>query len=185
MRFGARTVSAQWFDTDGKAITGEFLLLDSWDFARSSWLETSPLIGGGLVVSRRDAGDYFNGNIASSNEFLVTVASGATSAATAPEWMRSRPNTRLAIIRGGQAYAMLPNGAMNVHCGQTVGVVAPDGTWCGSADYPIAAGTCDTPDLTVGADGTVIQQLPLDREQANNVTYSHSCTWRWWAGALK
>jgi integrase len=43
---------------------------------------------------------------------------------------------------------------------QHVEVVGSDGTSCGAADYLIAAGNCDTKDLMLAADGTVIQQLP-------------------------
>jgi hypothetical protein len=184
-KFGAGTLSAQWFDGDGTPITGEFLLLGSWDPANLMRLEAVPLIGGGLAIFRRDrTGYWLNRFFSATTQALVTVASGAASAQTAPEWMRSRPNTRLQIIRGGQAYAVLPDGSMHVQCSQTVGIVAPDGTWCGSADYPIAPGTCDTSDLTLGADGTVIQQLPIAMEQSTYATTRDGCTWQWWAGAL-
>jgi hypothetical protein len=180
-KFGPGTVAGQWLERDGSAITGEFVVLDSWKPAPRTRLETAPLIGGGLVVLRRDS----DGQPATTSQALVTLASGHASAEPAPEWMRSRPNTRLQIIRGGHAYALLPYGSMGVRCSQTAGVVAPDGTWCASADYPIAPGTCDTSDLTLGADGTVIQQLPFSMETSNDSTNSHSCTWRWWRAAME
>jgi hypothetical protein len=80
---------------------------------------------------------------------------------------------------------VLPYAATGVACSQRLEVVAPDGTSCGSREYPIAAGTCDTHDLSLGADGTVIQQLPDSMESKDEVMLVHSCTWRWWPGAAK
>jgi len=97
----------------------------------------------------------------------------------------ARPDTRPQIARGGRAYAMLPFGANGVACNQRLEVVAPDGTSCGATDYPIAAGTGDTRDLTVAADGTVIQGLPLSMEAWNPLDSRHSCSWRYWPGAVK
>ena len=69
---------------------------------------------------------------------------------------------------------MLPEGETAIPCTQRLEVVAPDGTSCGSRDYPIAAGTCDTSPLTLAADGTVIQQLPFSMETMTPVG-SHTC----------
>jgi len=175
-KFGAGNVSGQWFDRDGTALTGEFVLVTGFTAGASTWFETSPRIGSGLIVRRMDAGPHAH--------MLVTVDSGSTSVQPAPAWMAGRTDTRLQIARGGRAYAALPFGAAGVACSQRVDVVAPDGTVCGGADYPIGAGNCDTKDLMLGADGTVIQQLPDAMETKSDLS-THSCTWRWWAGVLK
>jgi hypothetical protein len=101
--------------------------------------------------------------------------------------MTARPNARLQLTRGGRAYAVLPLGAVDVPCTQSLEVVAPDGTSCGARDYPIAAGTCTTRDLALGADGTVIQSLPdsLETRAGSSAGTVQTCTWRWWSGALK
>lgn len=176
-RFGAGSISAQWFDRDGTALTKEFLLLSGFVPGPSTWFETSPLIGSGLMIRRMDGVSHARA--------LVTIASGSAAARPAPQWMLTRADTRLQIARGGLAYAVLPYGAKNVACTQRVEVVAPDGASCGSRDYPIAAGSCDTQDLALGADGTVIQQLPDAMEQQDPVMLVHSCTWRWWPGAVR
>jgi hypothetical protein len=62
---------------------------------------------------------------------------------------------------------------------------AADGTSCGAREYPIAAGTRDTGDLTLAMDGTVIQPLPLSMETMLDIHGSHTCAWRWWAGAVR
>lgn len=176
-RFGAGAISGQWFDADGTDLTGEFALISGFVPGAATWFETSPLIGSGLLVRRIDGGLHA--------QALLTVTSGKSSVQAAPDWMRARTDTRLQIARGGRAYAVLPFGAAGVACSQRVEVVAPDGTSCGATDFPIATGTCDTHDLALGADGTVIQQLPDSMETKDDIHAFHTCTWRWWAAAAK
>jgi len=178
-KFGSGTISGQWFDGDGTPLTGEFLLVSGFSPGASTWFEASPLIGSGLVVRRIDS-DHGLHSLA-----LVVVASGAASASAAPDWMVSRRDVQFHLARNNRAYATLPYGAPNVACSQRVEVLAADGTSCGSRDYPIAAGTCETGDLTMAADGTVIQPLPLSMETTLDIHGSHTCTWRWWAGAVR
>jgi hypothetical protein len=175
--FGIGTISAQWFDRDGTSLTGEFPLVAPYAATQSTSFETSALIGGGLLVRHMDA--------PSSALALVVVDSGSERVTTAPDWMLARRDARLQIARGGRAYAVLPLGARGVACTQRVEVVAPDGTSCGSTDYPIAGASCDTLDLLLGADGTIIQQLPKGLEATNDVVGGHTCTWRWWSAALR
>ena len=171
-------ISAQWFEKDGSALTGEFTLLTGFSPGSSTWFETTALIGGGLLVRRMDAGPAHS-------QALVIVSGGSTSTQPAPDWMKARADTRLQIARGGHAYAVLPLGAKGVACSQRVEVVAPDGTSCGQRDYAVAAGNCDTKDLAMGADGTVLQQLPGAMETTSADTALHTCTWRWWPAAAK
>jgi hypothetical protein len=176
-KLGAGNISAQWFDKNGAALTGEFVLLTGFSAGSSTWFETTALIGGGVLVRRMDG--------ASNAQALVVVDSGGATARAAPDWMASRRDVKLQIARGGKAYAALPLGAKAVACTQQVEVVAPDGTSCGATDYGIASGTCDTLDLQLAEDGTVIQQLPTAMETTNDVVGGHTCTWRWWPGAVR
>ncbi len=90
-------------------------------------------------------------------------------------------------MRGGRGYAVLPYGATGVRCGQRLELVAPDGSSCASVDLPIADGTCDTGELSVGEDGTVIQQLPtaMETQGQEGPPYAHTCTWRFWPALLR
>lgn len=176
-RFGGGTISAQWFNRDGVALTGEFVLLQGFSAGVATWFETSPLIGGGVVVRRMDQTDTRHAKA------LVTLSGGSTSPSAVPDWMAKKPDTRLQIARGGRAYAVLPYGALGVACTQRLEIVAPDGASCGTRDYAIAAGTCDTQELKLGMDGTVLQQLPTSMETAEPSAGGHSCTWRWWPAA--
>jgi hypothetical protein len=174
--FGDGAISAQWFDEHGTAITYEFLLLSDFVPGASTWFETSPLIGGGLVVSRMDGPSHSQAVAIVDNPIAVVRAP--------PPWMRARRDAKLQIARGGTAYAVLPLGASAVPCTQRVELIAPDGTSCATADYPIAGGICDTRELRLGVDGTIIQQLPAAMEQTN-VFGGNTCTWRWWPAALR
>ena len=183
----AGTITAQWFDSNGMPLTGEFVLLTGFVPSNNTWFETSPLIGGGLEVRRMDY-DMSVGIVAHA---LVLVSSGAADVRPAPKWMVDRPNTRLQIARGGRAYAVLPFGtggrdAINFPCAQKLELVAADGTSCGSQDYPIAAGNCQTMDLNLAEDGTVVQQLSPSMETTiNPLIGSHTCTWRFWTHAAQ
>lgn len=171
------TVSAQWFDTDGSALTGEFGLLTGFSAGSSTWFATTALIGGGVLVRRMDGPSHARA--------LVLLESGSSTVKPAPDWMVLRRDVKLQITRGGQAYAALPLGAKGVPCTQRVEVLAPDGISCGAMDYPIAGGGCDTVEMKLGADGTIIQQLPAALEQSNDIVGGHTCTWRCWAAALR
>jgi hypothetical protein len=178
-KFGPGHVSGQWFDQDGAALTEEFELLSGFVPGASTWFEAAPLIDSGLVVQRIDASGG-----ATYARAQVVVTSGVNEVQPAPEWMVTRPDSALQIARGGQAYAVLPLGAKGVPCTQRVEIVAADGTSCGTREFKIADGICDTHDLTLGLDGTVIQRLPDSMESRSDVGAT-TCTWRWWPAAAR
>jgi len=175
-KFPVNTLTGQWFDVDGNPMTGEFAVLFSAPLVAT--YDTAPLIGGGLLVRMTTVSDGVRIALP-----LVALESGTTVEHTAPDWLFHLLNTRLQIVRGGKAYAVLPDGAPGVSCSQDVQLRAPDGTLCSTSTYPIAGGTCDTRDLTLTADGTVIQPLPSALESITPTT--HSCTWRWWPATLQ
>src|SRR5947209_2127859 len=76
-------------------------------------------------------------------------------------------------------------GGTGVACTQRLEIVAPDGTSCGATDYVIASGTCDTFEMRLAADGTVIQELPSAMETFYDSIGQSTCTWRWWPGAAQ
>ena len=183
------TITAQWFDGTGSALTGEFTLVTGFVPQAQTWFETSSLIGGGLEVRRMD----YDKSVGIVSHALVVVTSGMADVHAPPQWMIDRPNRRLQIARGGRAYAVLPLGtggldAVNFPCTQTLEIVAPDGTSCGARDYPIAAGNCQTLDMTLGEDGTVMQQLSPTMESlspSGGSVGAHTCTWRFWTRAVQ
>jgi hypothetical protein len=176
VKFGPGNVSGQWFDQDGTALTEEFVLLSG-----ATRFEATPLIGSGVLVQRVDT----SGGAVYARATVV-VTSGSTEVHPAPDWMMARPDATFQLARSGQAYAVLPRGAKGVPCTQRVEIVAADGTSCGAREFKIADGICDTHDLTLGFDGTVIQQFPDAMEtRSETPTHKTTCTWRWWPGAVR
>jgi len=176
---GGGAISAQWLDANGAALTGEFTLLDSFQAGPSTWFETAPWIGGGLAVRRVDQQNDDKGHAYRTAQWLVTVGAGQPRPVPAPQWLKDRPNTNLALARGGKGYALLPMGAPDVQCAQRIEIVAPDGTSCDSLDANIAAGRCRTEDMTVTLGGTPVQEMPADPSQPP------ICSYRWWKDALR
>ena len=180
--FGSGHISAQWFAFDGTPVTGEFVLLSKFVAGPSTWFETAPLLSGGFAVRRRDT-SYPGGKLDVHSQWLVVLANGSTAPQPAPGWLASRPDTRLQVARGGHAYAVLPDRELSVPCTQRVETLAADGTACGARDYPLGEGSCDTFDLTLGADGTVIQPFPSSFETETPIG-TRTCSWFYWASAL-
>ncbi len=179
-KFGAGAISAEWLGPDGAPLTGEFLLQASVVPGANTWFETSALIGGGVLVRRMDLDAR-----GTHSQALVTVASGSPVVAPPPGWMVARRDSRLKIARGGRAYAVLPFGAKGVACSQRVELIAPDGTFCSASTYTIRAGACDTADLALGEDGTVVQTSPPVFSTDDQGKANMSCTWQWWVGTLR
>jgi hypothetical protein len=183
-RFGGGVISAQWFDRFARALTGEFVLLTSFQPGRSTWFETAPLIGGGLAVRRMDAVDDGNGRFHATSHWLVTVPSGSATPSPAPDWLASRTDTLLAIVRGGRAYAFMPEAQNDGDCSQRVEVLTPDGQSCGAQDFRLASGNCQTLGIRIGLDGSVVQQMSPAFEQGAG-TDNPSCSWRFWPALLR
>jgi len=177
---GSGKISAEWLSAfDGRSLSkGAFTLLDSFVPGPNTWFETAPLIDGGVAVRRVDQQNDSSGRPYTTSQWLVTVPLGATRASAAPQWLANRPNTNMAIVRSGNAYAMLPLGAPAASCGQMIDIVAPDGTQCGSFNVGLESGQCRTEDVTLAMDGTPIQLRPRD-------TVAGSCAYRWWPSALR
>jgi hypothetical protein len=176
---GAGNISAQWFDENCTAMTGEFRLITGFQAGANTWFETAPLIGGGAAVRRVDQQNDSDGRPYRTGRWLVTLPAGSAVPETAPKWLIDRPNTGMALARSRAAYAMLPMGAPDADCAQKVEVMAPDGTSCGSLDATIASGRCRTEDFGLGLDGTPVQLLP------KSLSAPRTCAYRWWPHALR
>jgi hypothetical protein len=106
-----------------------------------------------------------------------------------PGWLAARPGTRLATVRGGRAYAVLPMpGGPQGGTGDqaTFEIVAASGESCGTVTLPAPAaeaGVTRTPTaLDVGQDGTVIQTENVGIE---GPSFGIHGEFRWWPGLLR
>src|SRR5207253_1542595 len=106
-RFGAGHASAQWFGKTRDALTGESDLF-AGPFVGEGWFEAWPLINDGLLIVRRAF------SATDRTQKLALLKTGATEPTAVPTWMSTRINTRLQIVHGGRAYAVLPLGAKDV-----------------------------------------------------------------------
>jgi hypothetical protein len=171
-------ITAQWFEANGNPLTAEFILLENFEAGPNTWFETAPLIGGGVLIRRVDQQNDASGRPYRTALWLGAAAVSQSGVSDPPQWLKDRPNTNLTTVRGGKAYAVLPLGAPDAPCTQTVEILAPDGTACGRVDATIAAGRCRTEDVAMGLGGTPIQPLPRAASQA-------TCSYRWWTNALR
>ena len=119
---------------------------------------------------------------------LAQIDSFATETKAPPAWLAARPHKGLHMVHGGAGYALIDPADDVASCGQQIEVLAPSGKSCGTASFSIAGGACRTGRLTVGYDGTVIQQLPVAMEPVSEIApgfSEHACTWRYWPGFFR
>jgi hypothetical protein len=171
------SITAQWFDGSGKALTGEFLVIENFTAGSDTWFEGRALIGGGLVVRRVDQLNDPAGHPYRTAQWLFAIDAGSSGMRAPPSWLQS--NTDIAIARRGMGYAVLAMGKPSAPCNQTIQMLAPDGTRCGSFTLPLAAGSCRTEDVALGRDGTLVEIVPRELRPAN------SCSWAFWPSALQ
>lgn len=170
--FGDGTLAGVWVDGGGDV--GEVFKAAEGLPSGGSYV-LYPRVGSGLFLLR----DSTTGTT-----WVRSFDSLASTGQPAPSWLMARRDTTLHMARGGQAYAFLPIARRGVSCEQTIEVVAPTGESCGTATFGFGTGTCDTRELTVGYDGTVIQRVPQKHEEC--VTPGHcKCEWRWWSELLE
>jgi len=168
-----KAVDGQWFDLDGTPGPIFRVLGPQSDWAHDLDVKLAQRVGSGFFL-------------AVSGTWVAEIDSLATSVMDAPPWLRDRRNTRLHMIHGGRGYAVLPEVGVDpsVDCAHHVEVVAPSGTSCGTAVFSAGSGACQMQEITVGHDGTVIQQFPYTSERQCS-TASCTCTWQWWPGFFR
>jgi hypothetical protein len=156
---------ARWFDATGQPLTPWFT---AGDVVGAS---IHLLVDGTVVV--RDAGRWD-----------VALQDGVSNPVAVPDWLAARPFTRLATVRGGRGYAVLPDGT-GADASQFE-IVTASGQSCGTFAVPaptVTATDSRTPRrLDVGPDGTLLQQL--SRTVVPNPG-GVQCAFRWWPALLR
>jgi hypothetical protein len=167
--FGAGSIAGQWLDAQGVALTPIFQAqVPSLRGPRYLGAVLSPLIGGGLALQ-------------ADGKWTHTFASGSSEAQAAPDWLAQRSG-RLEIVRGGRAYALMPPAPGAFVCSQQVEVLAPDGSSCGKLTFETPDGACARSPLSLGPDGTILQQQLLAHPDPEG---RDGCTQKWWPQILR
>jgi hypothetical protein len=84
-------------------------------------------------------------------------ASSATAGAAPPAWLAERPGTRVRTVRGGTAYALVPDAAAAGACTQRVELLSAEGRLCGAVTVTASAPDCLPSTLDLGRDGTLLR----------------------------
>jgi hypothetical protein len=167
-----KTLEGVWIDRDGHA-SDVFQVLGP----QRDWPHTQ-----GFVLSQRVGSGFF---MQTQGRWVGQIDSLSLQVDPAPEWLRARGGTALHMVHGGTGYAVLP--ALVIHaaqCTQTVEVLAPSGAGCGVAEFAASEGPCTPWGISVGYDGTVVQQVP-NLPQMNCDHAPCSCDWHWWPGFFR
>ncbi len=162
---------ARWFDGAGMPLT-------PW-FDVAVGLDPS---GGAAVRLLLDGSIALNDG----RSWVASFRDGRPGADPPPGWLASRPNTRLASIRLGRAYAVLPLDQPGADATRFE-IVTASGEGCGAVPIPpasVVAGVDRTSRrLDVGLDGTLFQQDSLSGPSEGN--FGIHCAFRWWPALLR
>jgi hypothetical protein len=173
-RFGRAAWAGVWFDHAGNA-GPEFQALPGGVLPEAFYER----VGSGLFL----AGFAASG---ASRGWLGQFDPMATSVSAAPSWLTARPDVTLHMVHGGAGYALLPVPSTSGACEQSIEVISPSGQSCGTASFTVGGGSCTTSSIAVGYDGTVVQQLPREREAACTAAgHQCDCTYRYWPGFFR
>jgi hypothetical protein len=169
---GRAPVRARWYDAQGEPLTPWFDAVPSLDTPTLHLLVDGSIAIGDLAGWR----GVFRDGVASMDP--------------PPAWLAARPFTRLATIRGGRGYAVLP---LDFHPPGVpwqdetkVEILSASGESCGTIATPAAPGeagvTRQPSSLGVGQDGTLFE---MDDLSGPGLSGGRACEFRWWPAALR
>jgi hypothetical protein len=167
-------VMGRWLDRSGNALTGEFKIGDT---------------GGGFAYRLEPLLDA-SVAVLDGSQWVARIRSASASVGPAPDWLKIRPQTRLALRPNARGYALMfdqPYPDPSVSCARAVHVTlfAPAGNWCGSFDFPADRDGMDTSHrcfstAAMARDGTVVL-----RTQGSDSSFGAVTNHRWWPGLLR
>ena len=157
--YGAGTLAGKWLDKSLNELTPVFQAASG--VPDGAKISLSRLLDGSLVLQQ-------------DGSWTVRFAPGSTSPGPAPDWLATRPNTRLFIVRGGKGYLVT---FANSDCGPVhAALFALSGTRCSGLDLPTR--TCGK-QADSGFDGTVVVS------GYDNSQQDYKCARTFWPGLLR
>lgn len=171
-RFAANSVAGLWISHEGQRGT-IFSAIDR-KFT-DTWLVIAPRVKSGVFVQERSP---LGGN------WVRQIDSLATSGSAPPSWLVQRGGWVVHFAHNGTAYAMTPTGDVGSSEGPTcqLDVISAGGKTCSTITFDDPSGTCESGNLEVGYDGTLVQLLGTS--STSGCRRDCACTWRWWSGYL-
>lgn len=158
---------ASWHDAAGAALT--------------AWFDVN--------ATSQAAGPYLqlliDGTVALSDgaSWVAALRDGVAAVDAPPAWLASRAGTRLAKIRQGTGYAVLPRPGTD---STVLEVLTGAGESCGLVTVPAPAPpngeTWTAQRLDVGQDGTLFQ---VEGRTGGGLDGSLHCAFRWWPALLR
>lgn len=166
---GADGLRARWYDDAGTALT--------------------PWFDAGTAIHSASIHLMVDGTIALSDDqtWRGVFHDGVARIDPPPDWLATRPGTRLATIRSGAGYAVLPHPlvAPDTVVRTRFEIVTASGDSCGTVSIPAPPdepGVTHAPQaLDVGNDGTLFQAELLTGSGLG----LGKCEFRWWPALLK
>lgn len=175
LRQDGASVQGLWIDGGGVPEGEPFVVLVQ--VTTPLRFQTLRLVGGGLAL-------------AVGGKWMAAIVAGSSAPTSPPDWLASRDDFRLQTVRlpaTKSGYALLPRGGKIPVCSQQVEVLAASGRSCGTVAIPVDGDACNSREVRLGLDGTLLQMLPSDRETLASPpsTDVFTCTLRWWPAALR
>ena len=170
-RFAGGSVAGLWITHDGQR--GSIFSAIDQKFA-DTILVIAPRVGSGLFVQERSP---LGGN------WVRQIDSLATSGSPPPSWLAQRGGWVVHFAHNGTTYAMTPTSDAGSSPGPKcrLDVIAATGKTCGTVVFNDPSGSCESGNLEVGYDGTLVQLLA---SSTSGCQRDCACTWRWWSGYL-
>ncbi|HEX7624690.1 MAG TPA: hypothetical protein VF400_14030 [Anaeromyxobacteraceae bacterium] len=159
---------ARWYDENGVPLTDSFPVPGTPHAGIDPWFKL--LLDGRVAIN--DGATW-----------AAVLPDGQAHNDPVPDWLSSRPNTRIATIRQGSGYAVMPllfSGSSKFE------ILTPDGSSCGAFNTPAPSPpngeTWGPESLNVGYDGTLLE---VDNAHGGDLDVSIHCVYRWWPALLK
>lgn len=162
-----RPTQGRWYDGSGTPLT--------------PWFDIAVQKGSGFYQRLLQGGVIALGN--QGGPWATAVQDGVDGTEAVPAWLAARPGTRLATIRDGRGFAVLPATGID-----SFEIVTMDGQSCGTVSLPPlsaddgAVAAFPRPLLDVGWDGTVFQSALV---QVPGAPSPQRCVFRWWPALLR
>jgi hypothetical protein len=180
------TTSGAWFSPSGAQLTG-FQPVGAYDFVSPETYASAPLADGRVALLHIDASRHTD-----RQTWFLATAPPATpgsewQSSPVPGWLASSPETRVFLLPNGRGYAVADAPEVPpAPCAPQIDVRSISGELCATVTFKVSDAACTSVGaLSVGLDGTVIQQVHANDAGVACDGGTCPCVRRWWPKLLK